>query len=348
MTGDDRFLVVPESDPGPLVDEARRLAELLDATGDGHPVVEAVATDGVVDPDAVAAARPDELCVLERERGRFQPGAAGVPARVDALATLVAEASPLAVLLPGTPDGNEVAARLARSVRGGGLVDCLLQVREGDLLGARPAYGERAFATYEFERDPVVASLSVDGLSTPDARPADEPDRTTRTVEVADDDGLVREAVLEVPEEDVERATRVVAGGYGLDGPDDFEIIADLAEALGATLGASRPPVDDGWVAYDRQIGVTGKSVDADLYVPCAISGDPYHMGAVEADCVIPVNVDPDARIFEFADLGIVGDAREYVPAISDAIRAARDVNGDARTGDADEPNAAATEEGDV
>jgi len=335
----DQLLVVPDADTPELLDEGRRLADLLERTDDRAVEMVAVAFEGIVDADDLTELRPDELLVVDREGGSFESGAAGVDARVRALESVVGVRDPLTVLVPSTPDGDEIAARLAATVRGSGLTNCLLQVRDGELSGGRPAYDGRAFAEYDFERQPVVASLAVEGLSTSDKRSEADPVRTDRTVDVADGDGIERLAVAEVPEEDLERAQRVVAGGYGLNGPDGFDVVADLADALGATLGASRPPVDDGWLAYDKQIGVTGKPVDAELYVPCAISGDPYHMAAVEADTVIPINTDPNARIFEFADLGIVGDVYEYAPVIASAIREAREA-GDA---DADKRDATPT-----
>jgi electron transfer flavoprotein alpha subunit len=327
MTG--HVLAVPEAAETGLVAEARRLADRLSDTRDGDVAVVAVAMDGVVDADDLTAGHADEVCALSREDGRFETGAAGIEARVDALETLVTEGDPRAVLLPATPDGDEIAARLGDAVRGAALVDGLLRIRDGDLAGGRPAYDGRAFEAYEFERAPVVASLALDGLGGPDTVPDDEPERTARTVSVADESRVERLDAVEIPEQDISRAPTVVAGGMGLEDAADFELIEDIADALGGTLAASRPPVDAGWLPYDRQVGVTGKPVDADLYVACAISGDPYHMEAVEADTLVAVNTDPEARIFEFADLGIVGDVYEYGPAIAEAIRAVGDDGGE-------------------
>ncbi|MEA5388207.1 FAD-binding protein [Haloarculaceae archaeon H-GB11] len=246
MTG--HVLVVPETAETGLVAEARRLADRLAETRDGDVAVVAVAMDGVVDADDLTAGHADELCVLAPEDGAFEPGAAGVEARVRALETLVDEGEPRAVLLPATPDGDEIAARLGDSVRGAALVDGLLQIRDGDLAGGRPAYDGRAFEAYEFERSPVVASLALDGLAAPETAPDGEPERTSRTLAVGDDAGVERLDVVEIPEQDVSRAPTVVAGGMGLEVAADFELIENLADALGGTVAASRPPVDAGWL----------------------------------------------------------------------------------------------------
>lgn len=325
MTDRQQLLVVPGGETEVLIDEALRLAELLEKTNGGEISVVAVATEGIVDPDELTNRSPDEILALKRERGTFGAGAAAIEARVQALETVVNCRDPVGVLLPGSADGDEIAARLASGVRGAALVDGLLQVSHGELTGGRPAFGGRAYVEYEFERDPVVASLAVEGLATPDDQPDTQPVRTDRSVDVEDDSGIERLDVVEIPEHDIARARKIVAGGNGLDDPDGFDVIQELADSIDGTLGASRPPVDAGWLPYGRQIGVTGKEVDAELYVPCAISGDPYHMDAVEADTVVAVNTDPDARIFEFADLGIVGDIYKYGPVIAEAVRTARE-----------------------
>jgi electron transfer flavoprotein alpha subunit len=357
MTGS--LLIVPDEADVALVDEARRLAEQLADEGgapasapdadadlnadadpgssdapDGRPTVVAVALDGVVDPAAIADSAPDEVVHLVRSAGAFATGAAGVSVRAAALASLVADEHPTAVLLPDSPDGDDLAAATARRVRGGCVTDCLLRVRDGELLAGRAAYGGRAYAEISFEGGPPVVTLNTEALGSPASAPAASPRERTVEVSVEDGSGVRRLGVVDVPEQDLSRARRIVAGGYGLGGPDGFEVVEDLADALGAAVGASRPPADEKWVPYDRQIGVTGKEIDVELYVPLAISGDSYHMRSVNADTLVPINTDPDARIFTFADLGVVGDAYEYAPAVAAAIRQA--VGPGAADGDGD------------
>lgn len=316
------LLAVPEAEDGALLDEARRLARKLGRNrDDGPPPVVAVAFDGLAEPDAVAAAGPDAVRYVVRDDGPFTPGAAGVDPRAEALAAIADE--PLAVLLPDTPDGVDLAAAAARRLRAACLTGCLLRVRDGELVAGRPAYGGRAYAELSVERGPPVVTLDTDGFGPP-PEPPDAPATVERVeVTVEDDDRIRHVETAHVPEDDLAKARRIVAGGAGLGGPDGFDVVEDLAEALGAAVGASRPPADEGWVPFDRQIGVTGKEIDVELYVPCAISGDAYHLRSVDADSLVAINADPDARIFDFADLGIVGDVYEYAPAIAAAVRRA-------------------------
>lgn len=319
-----QIVAVPDAEDIAVLDEAHRLAEAL---GDAEsvsdpPDVVAVAFDGVVRPDDVAAGSPDEVLHVTREDGTFAPGAAGVHARSQALSEVTGDAR--VVLLSDTADNADLAAATARRRRGACVTDCLLRVRDGELLAGRPAYGGRAYAELSFEREPPIVTLNTEALGTPTQPPEGEPTDRTVEVDVTDDERIRHVETLEVPEDDLSKARRIVAGGFGLGGPDGFTLIDELADTFGAAVGSSRPPSDEGWVPYDRQIGVTGKEIDVELYVPCAISGDSYHMRSVNADHLIPINTDPDARIFNFADIGIVGDAYEYGPALADAIRRAR------------------------
>jgi electron transfer flavoprotein alpha subunit len=324
----DELWVIPGEEPSVTV-EGRRLAETLAAETETRPEVVAIGFDGVETDADPAAGAPDAALTLSRSEGAFRRGAAGVAARAAGVRALADErGSPRATLLPGTADSDDLAATIARRFRSGCVTDCLPRIRNGELLAGRAVYGGRAYAEFSFEGGPPALTVHTDVLPGPGDGGTESVSRTTQTVDVpadADSRGIRHVETLAVPESDLARARRIVAGGYGLGDPDGFDLVETLADALGAAVGASRPPADEGWVPYDRQIGVTGKEIDAQLYVPIAISGDPYHMRSVNAEHLIPINADRDARIFNVADFGVVGDAYEYVPAIAAAIREAGD-----------------------
>ena len=121
---------------------------------------------------------------------------------------------------------------------------------------------------------------------------------------------------------DLTEAKLIVSGGRGVGGPEGFNIIRDMADALGAEVGSSRACVDAGWIEKDRQVGQTGKTVRPDLYMACGISGAIQHVAGMEnSELIIAINKNESAPIFEVADLGIVGDLKQILPKLADAVR---------------------------
>jgi electron transfer flavoprotein alpha subunit len=123
----------------------------------------------------------------------------------------------------------------------------------------------------------------------------------------------------------LEEADIIVCGGRGLGAAENFRIVTELAEVLGAALGSSRPPVDDGWIPYSHQIGQTGKTVSPKVYFACGVSGAPQHLAGMQtSDIIVAINEDPRAPIFEVASYGIVGDLFKVVPLLTSKLRQAR------------------------
>ena len=133
--------------------------------------------------------------------------------------------------------------------------------------------------------------------------------------------------VLEVHREEpqalpLEVAEVVVAGGWGLGGPDGWQLVEELAQLLGGAVGATRPPVDEGWAREEQMIGQSGKTVRPRLYIGVGISGMSHHVVGMDgSEVVVAINADPKAPIFEVADIGIVGDFREIIPPLLEEIR---------------------------
>jgi electron transfer flavoprotein alpha subunit len=136
---------------------------------------------------------------------------------------------------------------------------------------------------------------------------------------------MVEQAHEESTGPSIEDADVIVAGGRGLGGPEKFALVEQLAQALGGAVAATRAVVDSGWYPYAAQVGQTGKTVAPKLYVACGISGAIQHkVGMQSSSTIVAINKDPNAPIFDFADLGVVGDLNEIVPKLTELVRARR------------------------
>jgi electron transfer flavoprotein alpha subunit len=267
----------------------------------------------------------DTVYVVEDDRlGQYHMGE-----YAQALAGLIEERNPEIVLFGATDMGNDLAPRLAQRLDTGLLPHCTkLEVDQVEriLLGTRPAYsGELMVTSVCPDKRPQMATVRP-GAVLP--FPPD-PSRTAEVEQVRAALGeesltvVVEDLVEEVREPALKTARIVVAGGRGV-GPDGFQLLEELARELRAAVGASRGALDEGWVGEERWVGGAGGTpVTPDLYVACGISGALQHyLGIKDARFIVAINTDPDAPIFKFADLGIVGDVHEVVPALLDELRA--------------------------
>ncbi len=240
------------------------------------------------------------------------------------LALAVRQYEPEILLGGATAVGRALLPRLAVMLHTGLTADCTQLSIDSDtglLLQTRPAFGGNILATINCEQHrPQMATVRPGVLPLGDG----DPSRTGATI-CLDLDGIDVESKLKWltfhPRTeggiDLRESERIVAAGAGVGGPDGVRLVQELADALGASLAASRSVVDAGWVAYPHQVGQTGTTVQSKLYVACGVSGAIQHIvGMQNSDTIVAINKDPDAPIFDHADIAIVGDLFEIVPHI--------------------------------
>jgi len=243
---------------------------------------------------------------------------------------LVETYRPEVLIASATTTGRTVMPYLSMKVHAGLTADCTgleIDPETGKLLQTRPAIGGNIMATIETPTArPQMATVRP--KSTPPA-PCD-PTRSGEIVPVdVPEELLATHMQYEkfVPDRSqeiaIEDAEIIVAGGRGLQKAENFALIQELAEILEASVGASRAAVDRGWQPYRRQIGLSGKTVSPKLYIACGISGAIQHLAGMQtAKNVIAINTDPDAQIFQVADLGVVGDLFDLLPAVIEKLQA--------------------------
>ena len=235
---------------------------------------------------------------------------------------------PKVILAGAGGKGQEFMPRLAARLRAGYQSSCVeIGWSDDGVEVLRPLYGGKVFEKSLLEANPALLTVRAGayGLAK-DLETAGHVE--TMTVDIGEAIGMqiVEQAVSPQARGDLLEAPRVVAGGRGMGEADNFQLLEDLADTIGAAVGASRSVVDAGWRPHDDQVGKSGKTISPELYIACGISGAIHHvLGMNSAKTVVAINTDPDALIFQHADLGIVGDATRVLPELTKAVREARD-----------------------
>ena len=247
--------------------------------------------------------------------------------RVDVLAKLLGDQGFDTVLFGASVLSADVAAGLAARLGAGlnwDLVD--LQLRDGELVGTRPALQDSVYAEVGWNGEPrlaLVRSGTFEPVETGGEAEVEElavelEDFSTKAV-------MVERAHAESEGPSIEEADVIVAGGRGLGEPEKFALLEELAKALGGAVAATRAVVDAGWYPYATQVGQTGKTVAPKLYVACGISGAIQHkVGMQGSGTIVAINKDPNAPIFEYADVGVVGDLHQIVPKLTELVKERR------------------------
>ncbi|MGA2508227.1 MAG: electron transfer flavoprotein subunit alpha [Chitinispirillaceae bacterium] len=241
----------------------------------------------------------------------------------------IVKTKPAIFLAGATAIGRSFIPKVASRVYGGLTADCTkleIDVEKRLLLGTRPAFGGNLMATIICPHHrPQMATVRHKVM-----KPAVRNEQRTGEVvihrfensSIAEPTKIIDfvkevESTVNIAEADI-----IVAGGRGIGKPENFSLLRDLAEVLGGAVGASRAAVDAGWIPYSHQVGQTGKTVCPKLYIACGISGSVQHMAGMQSsEFIIAINKEPSADIFQIANLGIVGDVAQVVPALTKALK---------------------------
>lgn len=240
----------------------------------------------------------------------------------DAIVNYANEVDADYIILANTSLGKDLAPRLAVKLGAGCLMDCVkLDTSSGEVTATRPVYAGKALVDVKFNSVKRVitirpnvfkAQLMENSSVGVTVNEVSSPNLKTRVVDFKKSEGK-----LDVAEADI-----IVSGGRGMKGPEHFNLIEDLADSLGAAVGASRAVVDAGWRPHGEQVGQTGKTVSPSLYVACGISGAIQHLaGMSSSKYIVAINKDKDAPIFNIADYGIAGDLFDILPVLTEEIK---------------------------
>lgn len=246
-----------------------------------------------------------------------------------AVAAVISKYKPAIVLYGATTIGRDLAPRVAARIQTGLTADCTsLDIEEDTdlLLQTRPAFGGNIMATIKCPRHrPQMATVrpKVMKKATPD------PNRQGELIKLPVDINpkSIKTKIIEIlkasrPDNNIEEADILVAGGWGMESKDNFQILKELAQVLGGSVAASRAAVDAEWQPHANQVGQTGKTVRPKLYIACGISGSVQHLvGMQSSEVIIAINKDPEAPIFHVADYGIVGDLFQIVPELTRQLK---------------------------
>ena len=302
-----------------LVSEGRRLADAL-----GQELTVVLLGSNVKDKAAELGQYGADK-VLVADDSRLEPYT--TDAYVSVISELDKANDPKMLILGASVQGKDLAARLAGRLDVGMAQDCTaFAVEDGNLVAIRPIYAGKAYAKVTFEN-----SVPQMAAARPKVMSINEPD-PSRSAEVIDaaftlDDGSLKTKVVDVAKDesgkiDLTEADKIVSGGRGMKGPENYTILEELADLIGASVGASRSAVDAGWRPHTDQVGQTGKVVSPNLYIACGISGAIQHLaGMSTSKVIVAINKDEDAPIFQKADYGVVADLFDVVPALTKEVK---------------------------
>jgi len=240
----------------------------------------------------------------------------------NALHSFLKDKSPGTIITGSTSQGKDFIPRLAAKFEVGMAADCT-EFKAGDTFSVRrPVYAGKCSKQVDFLKAPAVFTVR------PNVLPTHQADKGASVERIAANPGNIRAKVINVvagnkDKVDLTEADIIISGGRAMKNPENFKILWDCAEPIGAAVGASRAAVDAGYAPHDMQVGQTGKTVSPKLYIACGISGAIQHLAGMRTSkLIVAINKDPEAPIFQKADYGIVGDLYEIVPLLMQELKA--------------------------
>lgn len=268
----------------------------------------------------------EQLILVEGEEYRQYT----TDAYAGAFCQLVQKYQPASILIGATGNGRDLAPRVASRLQTGLTADCTsleYDTESGNIAWTRPAFGGNLMARILCPNHrPQIGTVRPGVFK----KLVPDPERTARILheDIHIPLEAIRTRIIETIREtagqlvNLEEAEVIVSGGMGIGGPEKFQMLQELADALGGVVGASRAAVDAGWIPHIHQVGQTGKTVGPKLYIACGISGAIQHLaGMAGSKTIVAVNKDSDAPIFNVADYSIIGDVNEVIPALTAEIR---------------------------
>jgi electron transfer flavoprotein alpha subunit len=241
----------------------------------------------------------------------------------EVLSQTVKEQNPDIVLLASTAMAKDIAPRIAGRMSLGCVTDIIgMNKTDGKVIYTRPAYGGTILERIEVEGTAVVV-VRNGSFSKPEA--GSNAGVTEKKVEIPAN--AVKAKIVDTKEEmcesvNLEEAQVIVSGGRGMGNIENFQLVEELARVLGGVVGATRPPIEDGWVCRTHQVGQSGKIVSPKLYIACGISGATQHTSGMSgAKYIVAINKDEEASIFDIADIGIIGNVHEIIPVMIEEMK---------------------------
>ncbi len=257
------------------------------------------------------------LVIEDAKLAKFSPDV-----YANAIADAARQVNASTVVMAATFTGKDLTARAAMLLDAGLAQDCVgFRVDGEQVYFTRPMYAGKIFAEVRITSNPVLVTFRPKSFKPEENAVTVSVDKLS--VDLPDPLCIVEEVVSSTGGKlDVTQADIVVSGGRGLRGPENWHLMEDMAEALGAATGCSRPVSDEGWRPHGEHVGQTGKTVSPNLYIAVGISGAIQHIAGISSSkYILAVNKDPEAPIFKVADYGIVGDLFEVIPAMTEEIK---------------------------